>query len=90
VLVLHFVRLARPMAKRWYIIHAYSNFETKVADAIREQAKHRHLDHLFDSGSSGRSRDTVWSMTTSPVCLLKTSSIGGILVIFRPKGAGDQ
>ena len=36
------------MAKRWYIIHTFSNFETKVADAIREQAKHRHLDHLFE------------------------------------------
>ena len=36
------------MAKRWYIIHAYSNFEYKVADSIREQAKHRHLDHLFE------------------------------------------
>jgi transcription termination/antitermination protein NusG len=36
------------MAKRWYIIHAYSNFENKVADSIREQAKQRHLDHLFD------------------------------------------
>jgi transcription termination/antitermination protein NusG len=36
------------MAKRWYIIHAYSNFENKVADSIREQAKHRHLDHLFE------------------------------------------
>ena len=36
------------MAKRWYIIHALSNFENKVADAIREQAKHRHLDHLFE------------------------------------------
>ena len=36
------------MAKRWYIIHAYSNFENKVAEAIREQAKHRHLDHLFE------------------------------------------
>jgi Transcription termination factor nusG len=34
--------------ERWYIIHAYSNFENKVADAIREQAKHRHLDHLFE------------------------------------------
>jgi transcription termination/antitermination protein NusG len=36
------------MAKRWYIIHPYSNFESKVADSIREQAKHRHLDHLFE------------------------------------------
>jgi transcription termination/antitermination protein NusG len=35
-------------AKRWYIVHAYSNFERKVADSIREQAKQRHLDHLFD------------------------------------------
>ena len=33
--------------KRWYIVHAYSNFENKVADSIREQAKQRHLDHLF-------------------------------------------
>ena len=35
-------------AKRWYIVHAYSNFERKVAESIREQAKQRHLDHLFD------------------------------------------
>jgi transcription termination/antitermination protein NusG len=36
------------MAKRWYIVHAYSNFENKVAESIREQAKQRHLDHLFE------------------------------------------
>ena len=36
------------MAKRWYIIHAYSNFENKVAESIREQAKQRGLAHLFD------------------------------------------
>src|SRR3979411_1023680 len=36
------------MAKRWYIVHAYSNFEQKVADSIREQAKQRGLSHLFD------------------------------------------
>jgi transcriptional antiterminator NusG len=36
------------MTKRWYIVHAYSNFEKKVADSIREQVKQRHLDSLFD------------------------------------------
>src|SRR5947209_17918645 len=36
------------MAKRWYIVHAYSNFEQKVADSIREQAKQRGLSHLFE------------------------------------------
>lgn len=36
------------MAKRWYIVHAYSNFEKKVAEAIRERAKTDGLDHLFD------------------------------------------
>ena len=36
------------MTKRWYIVHAYSNFERKVADSIREQAKQRHLDALFE------------------------------------------
>jgi len=36
------------MAKRWYIIHAYSNFEKKVAESIREQSKQRGLADLFD------------------------------------------
>src|SRR2546425_828183 len=36
------------MAKRWYIVHAYSNFERKVADSIREQAKSRGLAQLFE------------------------------------------
>jgi transcriptional antiterminator NusG len=34
--------------KRWYIVHAYSNFEKKVAESIREQAKQRGLEDHFD------------------------------------------
>ena len=36
------------MAKRWYIVHAYTNFERKVADAIRDRAKQAGLEHLFE------------------------------------------
>jgi transcription termination/antitermination protein NusG len=36
------------MMKRWYIVHAYSNFEKKVADSIRDQVKQRGLTQLFD------------------------------------------
>ena len=36
------------MEKRWYIVHAYSNFEKKVAESIREQAKQRGLEDLFE------------------------------------------
>ena len=36
------------MAMRWYIVHAYSNFEKKVAESIREQAKQRGLEELFE------------------------------------------
>src|ERR1051326_4691207 len=36
------------MAKRWYIVHAYSNVENKVAESIREQSKQRGLAELFD------------------------------------------
>ena len=36
------------MTSRWYAVHAYSNFENKVADSIREQAKQRGLGSLFE------------------------------------------
>ena len=36
------------MAVRWYVIHAYSGFEKKVAESIEEQAKQSHLSHLIE------------------------------------------
>ena len=36
------------MAKRWYIVQAYSNFEKKVAEAITREAERKGIAHLFD------------------------------------------
>ncbi len=36
------------MAKRWYIVHSFSNFEKKVAESIQEQVDLRKLNHLFE------------------------------------------
>lgn len=32
---------------KWYIVHAYSNFEKKVAEALRDQAKTQGLEDKF-------------------------------------------
>jgi transcriptional antiterminator NusG len=32
---------------KWYIVQAYSNFEKKVADSIRDQAKNQGLEDCF-------------------------------------------
>jgi transcriptional antiterminator NusG len=32
---------------KWYIVHAYSNFEKKVAESIREQARTQGLEEHF-------------------------------------------
>lgn len=36
------------MAKRWYIVHAYSNFERKVAESIKERAAAAGLADMFE------------------------------------------
>ncbi|MCT8974911.1 transcription termination/antitermination protein NusG [Microbaculum marinisediminis] len=36
------------MAMRWYIVHTYSNFEKKVAEAIREKAEATGLAERFE------------------------------------------
>lgn len=36
------------MNTRWYIVHAYSNFENKVAQSIKDQAAQRNLADKFE------------------------------------------
>src|SRR3954451_9290125 len=36
------------MTMRWYIVHAYSNFERKVADSIKERALAAGLADKFE------------------------------------------
>ncbi len=36
------------MTARWYIVHAYSNFEKKVAEAIEEKAKAKGLSEKIE------------------------------------------
>ena len=36
------------MSKRWYVVHVYSGFEKKVAEAIKEGAEKRGLDQFIE------------------------------------------
>ncbi|MCF7998422.1 MAG: transcription termination/antitermination protein NusG [Methylovulum sp.] len=35
------------MALRWYVVHAYSNFENKVKQSLEERIRREDLSHLF-------------------------------------------
>jgi transcription termination/antitermination protein NusG len=37
------------MAKRWYIVHTYSNFEKKVMEDIKKQVIQKKMDEMFES-----------------------------------------
>ena len=36
------------MAKRWYVVHAYSGYEKKVRDALKERISLAGMDDCFD------------------------------------------
>ena len=36
------------MAKRWYVVHAYSGYEKKVRDALSERINLSGMDDYFD------------------------------------------
>jgi len=36
------------MAKRWYIVHTYSNFEKKVMESLKEQSVQKGLQDMFE------------------------------------------
>ncbi|HPE30711.1 MAG TPA: transcription termination/antitermination protein NusG [Parvularculaceae bacterium] len=36
------------MEAKWYIVHAYSNFEKKVAESIKLSAKEKGLENMFE------------------------------------------
>ena len=39
---------AKALKARWYVLHVYSGFENKVAEAIREKARKKGLDDLIE------------------------------------------
>ena len=45
------------MAHRWYVVHAYSGFENKVAQSIREQAEKKGLAEEISKTNNADSGD---------------------------------
>ena len=40
------------MAKRWYVVHAYSGFEKKVAAALKERIERAEMQDIFAAGAT--------------------------------------
>jgi transcriptional antiterminator NusG len=39
--------VGKGMALRWYVVHAYSNFENKVKQALEDRIKREGLEQYF-------------------------------------------
>jgi len=81
------------MAKRWYIVHAYSNFENKVAESIREQAKQRGLEELFEQIMVPKEKVTEVRRGRKPgthVLTLRDGTCGVPTLLLQPSPARDD
>ena len=71
--------------KKWYIVHAYSNFERKVADSIREKAHAAGLDDAFEEIHSRIKTIRVGADDPPPLIQLRANLSGAITYLLRDR-----